>query len=133
MSCCLKKAPRKRGVKKKRAAATNMTMKKCTSQCARRPRSHKDGRTGIGNAYGTVFIFHSAIMSSILTPSSAPPPYPPFPPTATTRAHACTHTHTVVFVGAIAARQAAWNWSLQRVLDYQRDTATRKTRGHAGE
>ena len=40
--------------------------------------------------------------------------------------HRHTHTHTVVFVGAIAPRQAAWNWSLQRVLDYQRDTATRK-------
>lgn len=40
--------------------------------------------------------------------------------------HTHTHTHTVVFVGAIAPRQAAWNWSLQRVLDYQRDTATRK-------
>lgn len=48
----------------------------------------------------------------------------------TTHTHAQTpthpRTHTVVFVGAIAPRQAAWNWSLQRVLDYQRDTATRK-------
>lgn len=42
------------------------------------------------------------------------------------RGHTHTRTHTVVFVGAIAPRQAAWNWSLQRVLDYQRDTATRK-------
>lgn len=43
-----------------------------------------------------------------------------------------TPPHTVVFVGAIAPRQAAWNWSLQRVLDYQRDTATRKL-GDTGE
>lgn len=64
---------------------------------------------------------------------SIPPLCPPFsshlllsPLSLSLKAHTHTPTHTVVFVGAIAPRQAAWNWSLQRVLDYQRDTATRK-------
>lgn len=66
---------------------------------------------------------------------SIPPLCPPFSShpllsiRSLSRSHcvsAHTPTHTVVFVGAIAPRQAAWNWSLQRVLDYQRDTATRK-------
>lgn len=67
------------------------------------------------------FSSHPAIMSSILIPSSAL-----FCVVLHTRARSHTPPHTVVFVGAIAPRQAAWNWSLQRVLDYQRDTATRK-------
>lgn len=60
---------------------------------------------------------------------SIPPLCPPFSShllLSSLFAQTHTPTHTVVFVGAIAPRQAAWNWSLQRVLDYQRDTATRK-------
>lgn len=104
-----------------------MTMKKCTSQSMRPKKDNKDQRACTGNAYGTVFIFHSAIMSSILIPSSA---------LLCLFLHTHTHSHTPplsCFCRCNSSKASSVELESSKSLGLSKRHSYQKTRGHAGE